>query len=283
MYLQNVNGDPLPMVQISENHVEVKCTFSSGGTAVNITNPIFNIYSGPGVTGTTVSIPAANNLVPFSKDGSGTGKYRATFLGDTWLPDGDYTFAMTGVYSGGTITNTGIFSARSAGTIQTYIELLRSALHDWDSVIYYIENNDAFYFDDGQLYGAVNRALNHISDCKPSAYRFGTFASCPWPSLLLDFGVVYALHQKSVIETVNSISYQDEVSFNIDRSGKFITALQVFKAGLEQDLRSTKMNYAFSRAGAIGMGTTRVPYAISRIFSFVPQASGLFSWGTSII
>lgn len=282
MYLQNVNGDPLPTVHIAQNHVEVKCTFSSGGTAVNVTSPAFNIHHGDGVTGATVSIPAANLLVPFSKDGSGTGKYRATFLGDTWLADGDYTFAMTGTFSGGTISNTGIFSARSAGTIQTYIELLRSALQDFDSVIYYIENNDSFYFDDGQLYGALNRALNHINDAKPHQYRFD-ISAIPWPSLLLDFGVVYALHQKSILETVNTISYQDEISFQINRAQGLTTALQVFKAGLEADLKSIKMNYSFSRAGAIGMGTTRVPYSISRIFSFVPSASGLFAWGTSII
>ncbi len=282
MYLQNVNGDPLPVVQIAANHVEVKCTFSSGGTAVNVTSPAFNIHHGNGVTGATVTIPAAKLLVPFSKDGSGTGKYRASFLGDTWLPDGDYTFAMTGAFSGGTISNTGIFSARSAGTIQTYIEMLRSALHDYDGIVYLIEDQDKFLVSDGQLYGALNRALNHINDVKPAAYRFA-LDNCPWPSLLLDFAVVYALHQLMVLSIPNTISYSDEISFTIDRSAKYQSALQVFKASLEQDLRATKMNYAFSRTGFIGMGSTRIPYAISRIFSFIPQASGLFAWGTSIV
>ncbi len=282
MYLQTVNGDPLPTVQIAQNHVEVKCTFSSGGTAINVTNPAFNIHHGNGVTGATVSIPAAKLLVPFSKDGSGTGKYRATFLGDTWLPDGDYTFAMTGAFSGGTITNTGIFSARSAGTEQTYIELLRSALHDYSGVLYLIEDREKFFFEDGQLYGALNRALNHINDAKSSRYRF-TLTTVPWPSLLLDFGVVYALHQRSVREVADTVQYSDEISFTIDRSSKYISALQVFKASLDQDLKTIKMDYSFSRTGFIGMGTTRVPYSLSRIFSFIPQASGLFAWGTSII
>lgn len=282
MYLQNVNGDPLPVVQIAGNHVEVKCTFSSGGTAINVTSPAFNIHHGNGVTGATVSIPAGKLLVPFSKDGSGIGKYRSCFLGDTWLPDGDYTFAMTGAFSGGTISNTGIFSARSAGAIQTYIELLRSALHDYDGSLYYIENQDYFLFKDGQLFGALNRALNKINNTKPYRYTF-TLENCPWASLLIDLGVVYALHQRVILEVANTIGYSDEVSFTIDRSAKYQSALQVFKASLDTDLKSLKMDYAFSRAFPIGMGTTRVPYSLTRIFSFVPQAAGLFAWGTSIV
>ena len=190
---------------------------------------------------------------------------------------------MTGVFSGGTISNTGIFSARSAGTEQTYIELLRGALHDFSGTLYFIEDNSKFFFEDGQLYGALIRALNHISDAKSSRYRFSTFLECPWPSLLIDFGVLYALHQRSVTETINDISYNDEINFNIKRAPGFISALQVFKASLDQELKTVKLDYSFARTGFIGMGTTRCPMAISRIFSFIPQAAGLFSWGTSII
>jgi len=277
LYLQDVNGNPLPVAQINGNHVELRCQFSTGGTAVNVTSPVFAIHEGS-LTGSTVAIPIAQVLVPFSKDGAGIGRYRTTFLGGDWLSDGDYVAAMIGTYSGDTITLSGMFSARSAGSVQTYIEMVRSALHDYDGTLYYIENQDFFMFSDGQIYGAIERALNKINDTKPYRYRF-TLETVPWASLLIDLAVVYALHQRSILETANSISYNDELSFSINRAPGYTTALQAFKSSLESDLKSIKQDYAFAIAQPIGMGTTRIPYTTARIISFIPMYSGIVGHG----
>lgn len=285
MIRQEVGGiSPAPVMSVSGNHVEMVCTFTSGGTAVNVVEPTFSIVEG--VTGSTVSIPAASLLVPFCKDGAGTGKYHTCFLGGSWIADGDYTITMSGKYptaSGGTIALSGSFTVREAPTIQTFIELLRGRLFDRDGSLYYIENRETFMWSDGDLYESLIASLDQINITPPSRYLFSLDGrddsgnpACPWQGLLLDGGLIYALHRRGLLEIPNTINYNDEISFSIDRSGKYQSMLQVFYSVWQQSLLRTKRDYAFARAFPIGMGQQRMPFVISRIMSFHPNLQSVF-------
>ena len=262
------------MIQVRGNHVELRCTFVTGGTAVNVTSPAVEIREN-NVSGSSVSIPDSSLLVPFGKDGPTTGRYKVSFLAGDWLANGTYYLAMSGLTDGAPNIQTGSFTARAAGTIQGYIELLRSALHDYNSQLYTVESSSSTLWDDGILYESLNRALNKINYTKPSRYTW-TLDTVPWPGLLIDGGVIYAIHSRWVLEIANTFSYSDEISFAIDRSQKYISAIQVFANVWEQNVKSVKTDYAFSMAFPIGMGQTRIPESTSRIFSFMPRVSSFF-------
>lgn len=272
-----------PVLSIHGSHVELTCQFSTGGAAVNVVDPTFTIQL---VSGGTVDIPAANLLVPFSKDGAGTGRYHACFLGDTWIADGNYLVTMAGKYptsTGGTIAITGTLTIRAANSIQAYIEMVRSALSDYDGTLYYIEDREKFLWSDGALFDSLVMALNQINMAKPSRYIFSldgnTGPICPWPGLIIEGAVIYALHKRGILEVANAFNYNDEISLSIDRSGKYQSMLQAFASYWGSTIKSVKQDYAFSRAGFIGIGVTRIPYSLSRIFSFSPMLASSFNWG----
>lgn len=269
-YRESVIGNPLPVVQVSGNHVELACVFASGGTAVNVTSPAFVLRQGS-ETGSTVAIPASSLLVPFSKSGPATGRYHICFLGGGWLSDGDYYLIMSGNCNGSVVSQTGTFTARTANSVQGYIDLLRSALKDNDGQLYTIEDTGSTLWSDGDLYDALTRSLNKINMTPPSRYVWDAFATVPWPNLLIDGGVIYALHSRGLLEVANTMNFQDELSFSIDRSQKYVSMLQVFANNYEVALVRVKRDYAFSRACPIGMGQTRIPMAVSRIFGFIPH------------
>ena len=266
---QEIAANVPAMSHINGNHVELFATFSSGGTNVNVALPSFTMTKG----GSPVSIPAANLLIPFTKNGPGTGQYHICFLGDTWLDNGTYSISMTGYtpVSGGTggsqVAITGEFVVRAANSIQNYIEALRSALNDIAPGLYVIDDPTAWQWKDGQLYDALNRSLNAINMTKPSRYTWG-LTGCPWPSLLIDGAVIYALHSKALIEVANTFSYNDEISFAIDRSQKYQNLAQMLYQNWVTERGRVKQDYAFMRAFPIGMGSTRLPYSVARVFSF---------------
>lgn len=272
------SGAPLPVVQVHGDHVELICTFATGGTEVNVASPSMLLRVGD-ASGATVSIPSDSLLVPFSKYGTGIGMYHVCFLAGGWLDDGDYHLTLSGSCSGSTIAQTGTFSARSASGVQGYIDALRAALRDYDGSLYTIEDPSKELFSDGDLYSALSRALDKINYTKPIAYTW-TMATCLWPGILIEGGLIYALHARGILEVANTFSYSDEISFGIDRSQKYVTMLSQFANNWELSLLRVKQDYAFSKAFPIGLGTLRLPYQQMRIFSFIPHLSSYFNWGT---
>jgi len=254
--------------------VELKTVFVTGGTAVNVTSPAVEIRV-DNASGSSVSIPDANLLVPFGKDGAATGRYRVSFLAGDWLANGTYYLAMSGLTNGAPIIHTGSFTARAAGGVQGMIELVRGALNDYNGVIFTIEDSGSTRWNDGELYEALNRSLNKINMAKPSRYTW-TLDTLPWPALLIDGAVYYSLHSKGILEAWNEFQYSDEISFSIQRSGKLISLINVFYNNWEQAVRSVKIDFAFSAAFPIGMGQARIPMTISRIFSFIPRVNSFF-------
>jgi hypothetical protein len=100
----------------------------------------------------------------------------------------------------------------------------------------------------------------------PASYVF-TFDNCPWPNLLIDGAVIYALTSRGILEVANTFSYQDEISFAIDRVAKYQSMASLFYANWVSDRQRTKRQWSFSRAGAIGMTSTRMPFTIIRTLS----------------
>lgn len=272
-------GVSLPVVQVHGNHVELTCTFASGGTSVNVISPSFTMYQGSGVTGSVITIPEANLLVPFSKKGPGVGNYHITFMAaDEWLANGEYTVTMDGTVSGSPIQILGTFTARTGNAVQSYIEQVKAALRDYDGSLYLIEDPNKFMYEDGDIYEALNRALNKINHTPPSRYTW-SLDTVPWPGLIVDGAVIYALHSRGILEVPNTIQYSDEISFTIDRSQKFVTMIQVFASQWELTVGRVMRDYGYERAFPIGMGTTRIPFSTARIFSFIPQTQSFFNWG----
>jgi len=270
--------DAAPVANINGQHIEMFCTFTTGGTAVNVVSPEFVLRTNSS-GGTVVTIPSGSLLVPFSRNGPGAGRYHTCFLAGDWLSDGDYWVSLSGKYpdvSGSTLSYTGTFSARTAPTVQTYIEMLRSKLHDYLPRLYRVESATDYLWTDGQLYDALIEATNAINAVPPSRYTF-SIETVPWPNLLLDGGMIYALHAKMLLEVVNTFNYNDEISFSIDRASKYQSAAQFFYGNWIQMLVRTKRDYAFSRAQPIGMGQTRIPYSLARIFSFSPYMMNTFA------
>lgn len=278
-YQQNI-GVGAPGVVIHGEHVDLYCIFSTGGTAVNVDSPQFTMTT---TGGTEVAIPSDRLLVPFSKDGPEVGRYHVTFLAGDWLTDGTYTVTMTGQYggsgSGSTITATASFVIRQGNSIQSYIEMVRSALRDSLPQLYEIDDPDRFFYSDGDLYGALTRALNSINMTKPSKYTF-TMEGIPWPTLLIDGAVIYALHSKQLVEIANTFTYNDEISFAINRAQSYQSAAQLLYAQWVQEKGRVKQDYAFGRARPIGLGHTRIPFTVQRIFSMAPHMLNTFGSNT---
>jgi len=276
-------GSGVVSVNSNGEHVELFCTFTSGGTAINVLSPQFSMAT---TGGTDVTVPDANLLVPFTKHGEETGLFHITFLASSsWLDDGTYNITMSGNYpsaTGDTVQITGTFQIRSAPTAQYYIDLVRQSVSDRIPALYQIDDPEKYKWEDGQLYDAITRSLNFINHTPPSDYTW-SIGNMPWPGLLVDGAVFYALHQRGLLEVANTLNYNDEISFAIDRSQKYLTMAQALYTQWLQMVGRVKRNYAYSRAGAIGMGQTRLPYTIIRSFSFHPNMQSVLSGVSGVI
>lgn len=279
--VQEIAAATPPVALVSGDHVEFNCRFVTGGTYVNVVSPACAMAT---TGGTPISVAAASMLVPFSKDSSEVGRYKICFL-SSGLSDGEYQITMSGLFpdaSGDTLSLSSLFSVRTAPTIQTYINMVRSALMDILPQLYLIENPEQFLYHDGQLYDALQRSLNAINMTPPVRYVFD-FNTVPWPNLLIDGAMIYALTSRGVLEISNTLSYNDEISFAIDRAGKLQSMAQMFYANWVTERIRVKRDYSWSRAKAIGLMSTRLPFTLIRTFSFSPGLKNTFdsvqNWG----
>lgn len=209
----------------------------------------------------------------------GLGSYKFFFYIDATLVKGLYDIIFEGERANyGTLTISGQFEVGYASRIQDLLVRFRHHLEDVDPSVYLLISNTDYAWTDSSLLVHLQDALNDINQTPPPA----TFSidAFPYHSMLIEGAMITALRAASVKEKWNTMQYSDELSLVIDRAPFFAQLAQQMETVHRAKVEKWKLWWGFygSDGGgiAIGMGSMRVPFQISRVLSWLPGLKNVF-------
>lgn len=220
------------------------------------------------------------------------------------LPHGLYKIKFSGKdpehLDLGEVIVQGGFTVASSTVQFEYIRRLRQRLMDALPQYYQLINNKVTAWDDDHLLTYIEDALNEFNAYPPMT-RF-TLLGVTCYSLILEGAFSLAVRAMAVRETWNTLQYNDELSFTIDRFAKFEqlgnAAYARFKEGIGKykdyfalygdDTAGDLINGASGdgssaddSAGSLPgsaawMGNQEVPLQINRVLSWMPNSQAIF-------
>lgn len=255
----------------TDAHVELSCVFTSaGGDSVEVTSPSVTF---------TPNTPT-NVLQPLSLDHDvqPPPKYTIKFLTKD-MAAGDYDVDFTGSYNGDNLSTSGTFSLYTITNEQDLINTLRSLLKDTMPQLYlvHLPDADTFRWRDGELYSCITQALQAMNNTPPVTITF-TLDNMPFTGFLINIAMMYALHQRGMLEIANAINYSDEISFSIDRDSKYTSKAQMFSQLWWLEWVKVKKDYAFHQIQHQAVISCRFPLHAIRPLSMLPHSANTFGY-----
>lgn len=203
-------------------------------------------------------------MKPLSPTGATEGQYSASFLSDN-LTEGIYKIKASGYYPDNTkeenlLEQEDEIQIMNVDNIQSMINMLRVQLHDHLPKLYIIDDPEKFRWEDGELYQCLERAVSFWNETPPvSAKTTYTLDNYPHSDLMLWMAEFYALNMKGLLEIFNTISYNDDISFTIDRFPKIQQKMQMLLSTCIQRVKELKKYEAWSRQAPLGIRSTKLP------------------------
>lgn len=278
--ISNINDDVLDTSRIAfvGSHVEVQTTFETpNGSPVNVTKPKATFKKD-----SVEFLPKV--LVPFSSSNLKQGLYRTTFLTNTdqWTA-GSYEIILSGYYPDSTteenlIRQTASLEVSDIASEQTFIEKLRSQVADDLPRLFRIDDPEEFKLSDGEYYSCLELSVSTWNSTPPIgksiSYEISNF---PYLDLLITGGEIYAINKLMMLEIWNTIQYNDDISFTIDRSGKLQSKWQSLQSWYTTRLNAAKKDAAIraSRGTKVLLGS-KYPLRTLRALSFNKNFSFVF-------
>jgi hypothetical protein len=225
-------------------------------------------------------------LVPLSPTGIKTGEYKTSFL-STGLTTGIHDLTFTGFYPDekaekNRIEITSSFQIFEVDGVQTLLMMLRTQLHDHRPKLYWLDATDEYKWEDKDLYNALQFSVNAWNSTPPVSYQnsLATIDSHPFVGMLLQGAEYFAIQQKYVIENWNKLSYSDDTTLNIDRTGGLMQLLQTLQQTWLENMKLTKKDYVLRVQGVPkGIKSIRIPTRALMNLSLTPAFSFLSNGG----
>lgn len=263
------NVQEIPTYFYINQYCQVKILFvdNINGANVNVTNPAFNIYK----DGTNIPLTYIRKI---GSTGVKTGEYSVSFITDT-LEEGTYTAIATGYYPDATsnqnkITYTSTFDIFDVDNIQQYIRMLRIQLADDFPSAYLIDDPEKYRWTDEQLYSCIYRAVQYWNETPPvsTGVNLYTVETFPHIDTMLLIAEYYALNMKGILEIFNTIQYNDDTSFTIDRYPKLQSKMSEVLNLFKERVGKMKSDEIFRKTMPLGIKSTRLPIRALRSLSF---------------
>ena len=254
------------------------------GVAIDWIDPKTQLYFDPVNATTAVTKDGDAYLVPkvmtpLSRLDDAVGVWGYEFLTDG-MDAGTYVFTFTGTVPGttDTVVHSLTFTAAPTPIEQYFVGVLRARLWDKRVSRYLIDDNQRFLFTNGELYSFCDNARLKVGQTPPAptlmSWEQG-YSECH--DLIVTGGFIEALEAAGVMALQNKLTYQDELTLNIDKTAFFQNA-QALRSQWMQSAMSWKRSMAFTRmAGGVGMASGRFPLYYSRILSIsLSSAQNMF-------
>lgn len=266
-------------------HCEIQVCFldKTAQAPVTVTNPSFQILDS---NGNEVTVRILKHLSPMENR---EGYYKVTFLATGALTDGRYDLVFSGYYPDDSKPKNKIEIKSSieivpVDNLQITMELLKRRVHDHLTEFYQIDDPETYKFDDGDLYGALKMATDRWNEQPPVTEEgvnnlASTVDNFPFPALQLDLAECYLLTPELLLEIWNTISYSDDISFNVNRAPMLQSYIQWKMQDLTQRLMKIKPDWVWRRTRVKGIKSTKMPLRALRQLSFLPQLSFLSTGG----
>lgn len=269
--MANESNTPTLVYLKGLSELKVKYIQPSTGALIPVRKPSLQLFKGS----TEVPLTFVKGLQPL---GTRDGEYSCSFL-TAGLTADSYNFKAVGYYPDDSteenlITQTADFDIFEVSTVQQFLNMLRIQLNDYIPARYTIENPNANLWNDTDLYNALEQAVQFFNDTvpAPAGLKF-TVETMPYVNLMLMGAEYFALNQREILEIFNTIQYNDDISFTIDRASKLHTkadqVLQIFK----ERSKEIKKDIIFRRTDIRILKSSKLPLRALRFMSFIPQFS----------
>lgn len=175
----------------------------------------------------------------------------------------------------------GMFSKPGPGgymsTFHAVLQTVRFELGDDDPFFYQLDTTPQFKWNGTKLGKFLVSALNEFNGFGPMVTNF-SFDNLPIDALpVIEQAVMYkSLMSRSIREIPNYMKYDDGVSFDLsNRPGDYDKAGVFYKKEFKEDARNWKLSH---RPEAIGLGSQRLPFRVTRPLSMLPNMKNVFGF-----
>lgn len=266
----------------------VYCFFKNETGFVNPTSP--RVYVDQGAAHIALQTLAPETVLgnkEYTLTNVSVGSYKFVFYPSNMSP-GLYNIVFLGgdpavIPNYGTFKVSGGFQVAQVQREFSMIRDLRHRLQDLNPALYTIIDSAKNVWTDENLLVYLSDAMNEINQTPtPSSYSLSNF---PNTSLVLDGAFVRALQAAAVLEIWNTMQYNDEISFVIDRAPKLQALAKDVEGRYNANREKWKLWWSLygddgSGQGAAGtgqwMGELKVPFQISRVLSWLPNMKNVF-------
>lgn len=270
-----------PSFVFLNRYCEVRTIFrdKTANAPVNVVRPRFSISRSSDNSPVSVTM-----MKPLSATGATEGEYSVSFLSDK-LVEGVYKVKASGYYPDNSteanlIEQEDEFEVMNVDNIQAMINKLRVQLHDHLPKLYVIDDPEKFRWSDGELFECLERAVDFWNETPPtsasSTYSLETF---PHPDLVFWGGEFFALNMKGLLEIFNTIQYNDDISFTIDRFPKLQQKMQMLLNTWVTRVKELKKYQTWSKTSPLGIRSTKLPLRALQGLSLTPFFSFLSGSG----
>ena len=270
-YLANASTVPTLMYLKGLSELKVKFIQESTGALLPVRNPDLKMYKGSN----EVDLVYVKHLQPM---GTRDGEFSCSFLTDN-LTAGKYNIKATGYYpddstEANLVTHLADFDIFDVSSIQQYLNMLRIQLDDYLPSKYLIDNPNENRWSDTDLFNALQQAVNYFNDIPPTtaSIKFKV-ETMPYVGLMMMGAEYFALNQKEILEIFNTIQYNDDISFTIDRSPKIHAKAEQILQLFKENCKAIKKDMIYRNIDVKMIKSSKLPLRALRFMSFIPQFS----------
>jgi hypothetical protein len=157
------------------------------------------------------------------------------------------------------------------------MDLVRTDLGDDNPLFYQLDEIPQYKWTETQLAKFLKASLNDLNGSAPmvTIYNFDTLPVDVIP-VLEDWVIYRALRARSIKEIANYLSYNDGVTFDMtNRPGDYNKLMQQMYAAVVERTSQYKFSH---RPEAIGLGSQRLPFRVTRPLSMLPNMKNVFGF-----
>lgn len=196
----------------------------------------------------------------------------------------DYTGSLNDVYRVAFKDAAGRIGAYSqygkGGFLSAFHDILDSVrvkLGDDNPAFYQLDETPQYKWSGTQLGKFLINAMRDFNGMGPTAtsYNFDTIPDDAIAILEMDV-IFYALSSRSIKEIPNAMKYNDGVSFDLsNRPGDYQRAAEFYRKEFKEGVDDWKFSH---RPKAIGLGSQRLPFRVTRPLSMLPNMKNIFGF-----
>lgn len=269
-----LDGKYPPPVVFEDSHITVRGVFKYQDVPVDVDNPQASLYK-EGEAGSKEYYI----LRPIQKENPEVvGQYIMTFLTNGLSP-GKYRVVFEGTFRGSPLTLEFYFDLVEKKREQWFIDSLRAALLDKYNLDiprkYFLYPPEIQYWEDGELYAALCRAVSDLNETIPVTVNF-TLNNVPITSLILLGGQLWALMSKGILERVNYFEISTDLRVSVYRGDKYTEFLNWIRDNYFKKLEEWKKDYVLRTTRYKLLILTRVPRLVLAPISMEPRFHSLY-------